>query len=337
VHVVLPNDIDDPAAPSGGNSYDRRVCTGLGKLGWAVTEHAAYGGWPDPSDGERAALAGILAGLPDGAPVLVDGLIGSAVPDVLAPEAARLALVMLVHVPLGTEAERAALGTARAVVATSPWTRDRLAERYGLTASVATPGVEAAELAAGSPDGGRLLCVAALWPHKGQDLLTEALATLADLPFTCTYAGSLERDPGFVAVLRDQIEAAGLTERIRLPGPLVGPDLDAAYASADLLVLPSRGETYGMVVTEALARGLPVVATDAGGLPAALGRTPDGRVPGLLIPPGDGAALTAALRSWLTDADLRERLRGAARAGRTGLDGWTTTAERISTVLAGVR
>ena len=123
---------------------------------------------------------------------------------------------------------------------------------------------------------------------------------------------------------------------MRFAGPLVGAELDAAYAAADLVVLPSRGETYGMVVTEALARGLPVLATAVGGLPDALGRAPDGGVPGLLVPPGDAAALAGALRRWLTDADLRARLRRSAAARRTGLAGWATTARIVSNVLEAV-
>jgi glycosyltransferase involved in cell wall biosynthesis len=336
VHVVLPNDIDDPAAPSGGNAYDRRVCRGLAALGWSVREHAVGGAWPAPLPAERAGLARVLAAVPDGAVVLLDGLVASAVPEVLLPQACRLRLVVLVHRPLGDAAERDALAAAGAVVATSAWTRDRLLDLYGLPADrvhVATPGVEPAALAPGSDTGSHLLCVAAVAPHKGQDVLTEALAAIADQPWHCVYVGSLTRDPGFVARLRQQ--AAGLGGRVHFAGPLVGRDLDAAYAAADLLVLASRGESYGMVVTEALARGVPVLATAVDGLPDALGRAPDGSLPGLLVPPGDPAALAGALRRWLGDAGLRHRLRHSARGRRTVLTGWSVTAEVVAGVLTG--
>ncbi|HVQ97052.1 MAG TPA: glycosyltransferase family 4 protein [Mycobacteriales bacterium] len=332
VHVVLPNEIDDPAAPSGGNAYDRQVLRGLAGLGWSVREHAVPGGWPTPLPAERATLARVLAALPDGAVVLVDGLVGSAVPDVLLPAAHRLRLVVLVHMPLGDESERAALAGASAVITTSDWTRTRLLELYRLPADrvhAATPGVRPADLATGSDAGSELLCVAAVSPHKGHDLLTGALATITDLPWRCTYVGSLTRDPGFVARLREQAP-----DRIHFAGPRVGADLDAAYAAADLLVLASRGETYGMVVVEALARGIPVLATEVGGLPEALGRAPDGSRPGLLVPPDDPPALAGALRHWLTDPALRHRLRAAARARRPALAGWASTAERVSNVLA---
>ena len=103
----------------------------------------------------------------------------------------------------------------------------------------------------------------------------------------------------------------GLDDRVRLTGPLTGAALDAAYAAADLLVVPSRAETYGMVVTEALARGIPVLASDAGGLPETLGRDPGGRVPGVLVQSGDAAALAAALRGWLIDSGRRAGSGGA--------------------------
>lgn len=162
VHVVLPNDIDDPTDPSGGNGYDRRICAGLAATGWSVHEHAVRGAWPRPGDVERADLARVLGALPDDAVVLLDGLVASAVPDVLVPQAGRLRLVVLVHLPLGEDSvaarsgEGAALAAATAVVTTSEWTRRRLIDLYGLPTDrihVAAPGVDDAPVAAGSAGG----------------------------------------------------------------------------------------------------------------------------------------------------------------------------------------
>ena len=339
VHVVLPNDIDDPATPSGGNTYDRRICQGLAAWGWSVREHAVPGAWPRPTVTERAGLARVLFAVPDNAVVLLDGLVASAVPDVLRPQARRLRLVVLVHMPLDDDTEGEALAAARAVVTTSGWTRQRLLSRYALPADrvhVATPGVDPARLAPGSDAGTELLCVAAVTPHKGHDVLAEALAKVADMPWSCVCVGSLSRDPDFVDRLRSQIEAYGLAGRMRLVGPRIADLLGAAYAAADLLVLASRGETYGMVVTEALARGMPVLATAAGGLPDALGRAPDGSQPGMLVPPDDPAALAGALRGWLSDGNMRQWLRRSARGRRTSLAGWAATSEIISKTLDGV-
>jgi glycosyltransferase involved in cell wall biosynthesis len=352
VHVILPNDIDDPAAPSGGNTYDRRVCRGLAALGWSVREHAVRGAWPEPGPTERADLARVLATVPDGEVVLLDGLVASTVPAVLVPEAHRLRLVVLVHMPLDDDAEREALTAASAVVTTSAWTRRRLTERYALPAEkvhVATPGVDPAPVVPGSNAGSHLLCVAAVAPHKGHDLLVEALATITDLSWSCVCVGALDRDPEFVARLRehalgDMFPAMGANmspkgdggSGISFVGPRTGAELAAAYAASDLLVLASRGETYGMVVTEALARGIPVLATAADGLPEAVGRAPDGSLPGMLVEPDDPAALAGALRRWLSEPDLRNRLRRSARDRRVTLTGWTVTAELVSNVLSEV-
>lgn len=341
VHVVLPGDIDDPAAPSGGNRYDRRVCDGLAALGWTVHEHAVPGTWPRPSDGVLATLADRLDAIAEGGIVLVDGLVAAGAGDVLAACADRLRLVVLAHMVFGDEAadlrvqEGRALRSAAAVVAVSRWCRSRLIGGYALPPAlvhVAAPGVDAAPPAPGSADGSQLLCVAALAPHKGQDVLADALSRLDDLPWTCTCVGALDRDPAFVTRLREH--PAG--RRIALPGPLTGAALAAAYTQADLLVHPSRGESYGMVVTEALARGVPVLTGDVAGLPEAAGHAPDGSLPALLVPPGDPAALAAALRGWLTDPALRDRLRRSALGRRDTLSGWEDTARRVAAVLSGV-
>ena len=326
VYLVVPHDVDDPELPSGGNVYDRRVIDGLGGRTIAVP-----GAWPRPGETGRAALRRVLAALPDGAAVLVDGLVAGGVPDVVVPQTRRLALAVLVHLPLTDDlaaAERETLQAAHAVVATSAWTARRLRERYGVTATVAHPGVDPAPLARGTNGAGRLLCVGSISAVKGQDVLVDALARVQDLPWTCTLVGPLRRDPDHVTLVRRAVAAHGLTGRVTLAGPRTGPDLDAAYAAADLLVLPSRIEAYGMVVTEALARGIPVLATDAGGVVEALG---DG--PGLLVPPGDPAALAAALRRWFTEPALRDDLRGAARARRAALTGWEVTTRCLSQVL----
>jgi glycosyltransferase involved in cell wall biosynthesis len=325
VHVILPEGVDDPARPSGGNTYDRRVCRGLIALRWDVREYAVAG---------PAALARTVAAIPDGAVVLLDGLIASAARE-LAAERRRLRQVVLVHMPLGHRpadgavraCEREVLAAAAAIVTTSEWTRRRLTGLYGLgdRIHVAEPGVDAADLAPGSPTGGSLLCVAAVTRDKGHDVLLDGLATVADLEWRCDCVGSLDRESAFAASV-----VAG-SERVRFTGPLTGAELDRAYAAADLLLLPSRAETYGMVVTEALARGVPVIASDVGGVSEALGRGP-----GLLVPPGDPVALGAALRAWLSDAELRERLRRAARERRASLRGWDATTEDLAGVLARV-
>jgi glycosyltransferase involved in cell wall biosynthesis len=233
--------------------------------------------------------------------------------------------------------EGAVLSAAAAVVTTSAWTRRRLLELYPLRANVvhvAEPGVDAADLAAGTAAGRALLCVAAVTFDKGHDVLLDALETVSDLAWQCACVGSLDRDPAFAEGLRRRSRDYGLGDRVHFAGTRTGADLDRSYAGADLLVLASRAETYGMVVTEALARGLPVLATEVGGLTEALGRGADGIRPGLLVPPEDPAAFGAALRAWLVDAEFRMGLREAACERRESLSTWSTTTSALARVLA---
>ena len=183
LEVVVPEGIHDPARPSGGNTYDRLVCRELRDRGWVVHEHAVPGHWPRPDSGALAALHDVIERLRDGAVVLLDGLIASAAPEVLVPEAGRLRLVVLLHMSLGDRAageaaetirmrERAALAAAAAVVTTSEWSRNRMLDLYELPAEqlhVAEPGVAeagvgavrvwSAELEAGAEAGEAMLCV----------------------------------------------------------------------------------------------------------------------------------------------------------------------------------
>ena len=339
VHVVVPDGIDDPRRPSGGNVYDRRACRGLAALGWPVHEHTVPGGWPRPDGPARAAAAAALAQMPSGSLVLVDGLVASVVPEVLEPEADRLRLVVLLHMPRDEPREVAALSAASAIVATSEWTRRWLRDHYALPGDrvhVVRPGVDAAEVAAGTPSGGRLLGVGAVTSVKGHDLLLDALATVDDPAWRCVCVGALDLDVEFVARLRRLAEDRGLGDRVCFTGPLTDGGLDRAYAEADVLVLASRAETYGMVVTEALARGLPVIAGEVGGVPEALGHAADGSRPGLLVPPGDPQALGQALCCWLGDPRERERLRAAARSRRQTLSHWAQTSRELSAVLSEV-
>jgi glycosyltransferase involved in cell wall biosynthesis len=199
---------------------------------------------------------------------------------------------------------------------------------------VAEPGAEVADLATGTADGAALLCVGAVTFNKGHDVLLDALDAVADLSWRCVCIGSVDREPAFVERLRRRSLNGAIGGRVEFHGPRTGADLDRSYAAADLLVLPSRSETYGMVLTEALARGVPVIAADVGGVTEAVGYGADGVRPALLVPPGDPAALGAVLRAWLRGPELRGRLRRAACERRETIAGWASTASALEGVLA---
>ncbi|GAA1447596.1 glycosyltransferase family 4 protein [Leifsonia poae] len=327
VFFAVPDVIDDPGRVSGGNLYDQRVRDGLRADGWDM-RMALVG------DDDRQTAAALTA-LPDGALVLLDGLLLARESAAVADHGARLRLVVLAHMVAGelTDDERAAFRVAQRIIATSGWTRSELiaqdaADPHRIV--VAHPGTDAAPVTTVSPSGGRLLCVATVAPHKGQDLLVRALAGFADLEgWTCTIVGSLEAAPDFVAELKDAIAAAGLAERITFTGVLTGAALDEAYRQADLVVLPSRTESYGMAVAEALARGIPVLASGVGGIPEAIARNEGG----MIVSPDDPWALAVVLRQWWASADRRRELTAAALTARGAARRWGDTAAIVSAAL----
>ena len=335
--LVVPAMIDDPERVSGGNVYDRRLSVELGAAGRPVRLVRVGGEERSvavPGGSHAPALARALAGLPDRSTALIDGLLVAREPRAVLAHRARLELAILVHMvpPVLSADELDALRSAGLLVATSEWTRSALAAR-GVEPSriaVARPGIDPAPLAAHSRSGGRLLCVAAVAPHKGQDLLVGALAGIADLDgWSCVIAGSPTAAPGFAARLEAGIADAGLDGRIAFAGALAGDRLEAAYARSDLLVHPSRGESYGMVVAEALARGIPVIAARVGGIAEAAAP----RDAALFVPPEDAAALGRMLRRWLTERGLRVAMRRAAADARKAGRSWAETAAVVSRAL----
>ncbi len=338
---AIPGDI---AARTGGYAYDRRLIAELRCAGWSV-EHLAWGpSFPFPTPADLAAAGRSLAALADGSLVLIDGLAFGALPELAAREGTRLRLAALVHHPLAEESglddalrerlrssERRALAMARAVIATSRTTAHRLGERYGVAPArlaVACPGSDPAGPPPPRPAAGavELLSVGTLTHRKGHDILIEALARLAGLPWRCRIIGSEARAPLVAAALRAQIGSLGLGERIALGGEV--DEISPCYHCADIFVLASRHEGYGMVFNEALRHGLPIIATTAGAVPEAVPATA-----GLLVPPEDPTALAAALRRLILDPLERKRLATGARAAAGGLPGWRDTARTVSSAL----
>jgi glycosyltransferase involved in cell wall biosynthesis len=341
LQFLIPGDLE---SPTGGYGYDRRIIEGLGQLGWRVDVVALDGSFPLPGAAALEQADAALSRVADGGLVMVDGLALGAMPEVVARHAGRVRLVALVHHPLAAEtglpaeiaarleqSERAALRGARHVIVTSEATAAALApydvERSRIT--VVVPGTDEVPLARGGADGiTRLLCVATVSPRKGHDLLVGALAALAPLPWKLTCVGSLTMNADTVGALRAQIAWAGLGDRVALVGALTGEALEAAFQAADLFVLPTRHEGYGMVVAEALARGLPVISTRTGAIPDLVGSEA-----GLIVPTDDGAALQDALARVLRAPALLASLRDGARKVRNQLPRWPDSCALMARVL----
>jgi glycosyltransferase involved in cell wall biosynthesis len=339
---VVPGDL---ATPTGGYVYDRRIIAELRALDWQVQVLDIGEGFPRPTAVVRAAAHRRIAGLARGQPIVIDGLAFG----VLAQEAQALArersLVPLVHHPLALETglsedesavlrdgERAALACARHVITTSQSTAQLLVADYAVTPqrlSIVRPGTDRV---AGRPRAGGplvdLLAVGSVVPRKGYDILVAALAKIPEPPWRLTIAGDRQRAPQTARLLDAQIACLGLAGRITLAGAVAPQRLMQLYAEADLFVLASRFEGYGMAYAEAIAHGVPVVGTRAGAIPDTI---PAGA--GVLVPPDDVDALAAILRGLIESPLQRERLAAGARAAATTFPSWRESGKAFARVL----
>jgi glycosyltransferase involved in cell wall biosynthesis len=320
------------------------MVVGLRARGWSVEVRELDGSFPHPTSGALNQAARVLAAIPDRTTVLVDGLALGAMPAEAECEASRLRIVALIHLPLAAEigigqdvaarleaSERRAIATASLVIVTGRATTAAL-ESYGVAShliAVVEPGTDRAPLARGSHEGPlQLLCVATLNPGKGHDILFRALAAVPHGHWHLTCAGSLDRHPPTVQRLREQVRADGLGARVSLVGDLNAAALAACYDNADLFVLATLHETYGMAVAEALAHGLPVVSTATGAIPELVGDDA-----GLVVSTGDTTALTSAVSQVLGDRHLRARLAEGAQRVRDRLPTWEDAVGRMAAAL----
>ncbi len=351
----------DLATRTGGYRYARQLLAALQRRGLTARIHRLADSFPFPDSAALAHADRLLAGLADGSKVVVDGLAFGAMAGVAGRHAARLKLVALVHHPLALEtgldpavaarlaaSERDALAGARAIVVTSPATAVSLLD-YGVApdritvvlpgtgrpqaagpAATTTATTATAAAASGAPV--RLLCVASLTPRKGHLLLVAALAACRQRDPAARWQllciGSAERDPACAASIRSRIMEHGLDAQIVLAGERDEVGVARAYEEADVFVLASYHEGYGMVLAEALAAGLPVVSTTAGAIPETV---PAGA--GLLVPSGDVAALSRALAQMIGQPGLRRSMSAAARAAAAVLPDWDDAARRFTAVL----
>ena len=343
---AIPGDL---SAPTGGYAYDRSLLANLPGSGIRVRHLQLPGSWPSPTATDVEQTRRRLASLRDRITVMVDGLAFGAFPDTLfetLDHGTGHPLVALVHHPLALEAglsederrmlartERHSLARAAHVIVTSALTARTLTRDYGVPAgkiTIAFPGTPPACRAGGSDRarGVELLCVGSVSPRKAYGVLAVALSRLTDLDWHVTIAGETDRVPGEHARVATVVEAHGLAGRVTFAGVLTTDELEAAFHSSDLFVMPSLYEGYGMALAEAMSHGLPIICTTGG---AAAETVPDGAA--IKVPPGDAPALGNAVRLLLTSpqrlAALGER---SWAAGRT-LPPWSDTAGRVADVV----
>jgi len=330
-------------ARTGGSIYNRRMIQALRRRGWSIDVFELASDFPAPSDEALAHAAAALAAIRDHTVVVIDGLAFGAMPDVVAAERTRLRLVPVVHMPLGDEAaldnatamarsqnERRALNAAALVVVTGSTTVGAVAAAgVGLDRiALVTPGTDRAPVARGSESADlRLLCVAALTPGKGHDVLVRALHMNRQLGWQLTCVGSYSRCAQTADRVRRLVNELGLENRVELAGELRDAELADRFDAADVFVLATLRETFGMAVAEAIARGIPVVATRTGDIERIVGGG------GCLVEPGNALAFSTALTTVLVDSAFRAELHSGAVAARDRLATWDDAASTMSEVL----
>ena len=335
IYFVFPGDL---ATATGGYRYDRRLITELKQLGIGVETVSLPECMFDSNQQFQQSAWQSFAAIPDQSIVIVDGLAFGAMDEVASAEAQRLRLVALCHHPLALEtgldelnrqilfeSEKRALSCARAIIVTSEFTRQILADQFAVPTAktvVAFPGTDPVPYAACQGQPLQLLTVASLTRRKGHDVLVKALAGLSDLSWQARFVGGDHFDPEWAAHLRTLVVDYGLSRCVRFCGEV--DDVRSEYLNADVFVLPSRFEGYGMVFAEALAAGLPVIGANAGAVPFVVPVSA-----GVLVAPDDVDALASALRQIISDGSSRSRLQLGARAAAASLPGWHDCAARV--------
>lgn len=343
LHLIEP----DLGRISGGAAFNRAVAEAAGPR---IVLHSVPGSWDEPGPAESAAVNNLLAAVTG--PVLLDGLIATALPEVMTDpgdtnRTEQGSPILLIHCLADSDdraacdRERQVVSAAPAVITTSRFTAAGLESRYGIRAEAAVPGNPARPQSSGG-GGGHFVCIGAIEENKGQLLIAEALTELiggettqsdvrkqddaaAERPWRVTFAGPLvDADYGRRLQAACQELPAGRADAV---GELSPAEIDALYSNADLLLLPSRSEAYGMVVAEAAAGGISAFVTAGTGAEEPLGA-------GLGLPRTVGA-WAQALHRWLTDVEFRTELDESARRNRpNAVRSWTDTADTVLRIAA---
>ena len=310
---------------SGGNRYNAKLAEHLTALGASVETVTVDGDWPVGSPADRQRFSDMLDGATT---VIADGLVASGAPEEVSGAVSKGTQVwILSHMALADhhDLEAKALAAATGIICPSAHAAEELRAKHGpQNIVIATPGADKADPANGSQPP-HIVAVAALLPNKSQTLLVEALASMTDLKWTAALVGSNDADLAYAAEVRAAVEHHGLENRINVTGELTGEALEAQWHKADLSILLSESESFGMVVTESLAHGVPVIVRQGTGAVEAHGDTGAGAALDL----SDPHALTTALRGWLTNSELQHQWHKAALTARDGLQRWDTTAATV--------
>ena len=335
IYFAIPGNL---STNTGGYHYDRRLIAELRKLDTSVKTLALSDKFPFPDESALIDANAIFSSIPDDSIVIVDGLAFGAMKSVTELHKNRIFLIALCHHPLAMEtgltheqknlfleSETRALQCACHVFVTSWNTRKILVEDFCIQNSkitVALPGTDTSPFALckGSPP--KLLTCASLTQRKGHDVLIRALHQIRHLNWHARFVGDETLEPLWASELKTRVEKRDLSDRVKFVGPV--KNLSSEYQNADIFILPSRFEGYGMVLSEALAHGLPIISTCAGAIPEVVPESA-----GILVEPGNHSALASALEKVMINRDLRIKMQMSARKIALTLPSWGRCAELV--------
>lgn len=336
---AIPGDKD---RRTGGFIYEATVLRVLNEIGCRTAHLQLPDSFPEPTKADMATTLTALHAVPAEQPIILDGLVFGAIdPAGLATVPAPV--IAMIHHPLGFEtglsADRAtylkaneatALAHAAHIIVPSPHTAAILIRDFGADPTkitIALPGFTRPILNPQPTDPPLILSVGLLAERKGHDVLIKALAAIQDLAWQAEIVGKTH-DPATAGTLQNMIDDLGLSDRIKLTGELAEPALDNRYSAATIFALATRYEGYGMVLSEAMQYGLPIVSCDVGAVPDTIGDA------GLLVPVDDPAAFGAALRRLLTKPQDRAHFCDLSRQKAAQLPEWADTAQRFADVIS---
>lgn len=328
---------------TGGYIYERRLLETLNEIGLPTLHVPLITSWPHPTAEAESELARKLSALPEGMPLILDGLVFGAMDTALLAHQSRPVIAMLHH-PLGMEAglpperaqaliarEKANLRHAAHVVVPSPHTRDILIAEFDVApdrVSIALPGFDRpfgqSERPKAQPP--LILSVGIICARKGHDVLLEALSQVVHLDWQAAIVG-LTHDETVRDALLSQRARLGLEERVRFTGDIPSADLDRLYREATFFALATRYEGYGLVFSEAQLYGLPILACAVGAVPRTV------KQGAILTPPDDVVAFAKGLERLLLDIPLRDRFACESAAQAETLPQWKDTAQIMREVV----
>lgn len=306
VHFLTMGDMQ---SLTGGYLYNMHMMEGLEQMGYSVNVFGTDWPWDDKS--ELAKICRFhFEKLTVGSCILIDSLVLVKIRSSVQEFSSRLIFVGLIHLPATytftsgkfgklAEEEMMVLHQMKQLIVTGQFTYNLL-WKAGLNRAnlwIVEPGTGPfPQKTHYKPVPSELLCIANYSAIKAQDTLIRSLYSLTDRDWTLHLYGDKDRDKEYSAGIISFIKQLNLETRVIMHGIAMRDEITAIFLNADLFVMPSLFESYGMALTESLAHGVPVLSTRAGNIPCTV---PGGM--GILVEPGNEKELTDALLSLMDE------------------------------------